>query len=493
MNINKRINKTGLLIALLFFFAIVYALISLVNHYCFRTYALDLGAYTNAMFDYMNFRWNDATVFLKEPVNLLADHFDLYLIIFSPLQFVFGTYTLLIVQIASILFGAFGVYKYILMYSGNQKIALAAMISFLLFFGIFSALAFDYHSNVVATMLIPWFFIFIRKKEFLKASLFYLLVIIAKENMSLWMLFICLGLIIEYRKEIRTLKFLLILSVLSLLYFYSVINLIMPAISGVERYVHFDFSILGETPAEALWFVITHPLQTFEYLFINHTVKPEGDYIKTELHLFVLLSGGFLLFFRPQYLLMLVPVYFQKMMHDDISKWGVHGQYAIEFAPVVIIGAFVFISDMQRSIWKKLLLYLTMVMILAVTIRRMDNTIAHSDTDNFRIYQAAHYKKPYELSAAYDAFHLIPPGSAVSTQSMFLPHLSLRDEIYQFPVIKNAEYIIISELERTYPMERKEFDKLFSELLKSENWTLIYNRDGIFLFQRNQLNGSSQI
>lgn len=487
MTINKRINKTGLLIALLFFFAIVYGLISLVNHYCFRTYALDLGAYTNAMYDYIHFRWNDATVFLKEPLNLLADHFDLYLIIFSPLQFVFGTWTLLVVQIASVLFGAYGVYKYICIYSGNYRIAMIAMLSFLLFFGVFSALAFDYHSNVVATMLVPWFFLFVRKKAFLNASFFFLLIIIAKENMSLWTLFICLGLIFEYRKEIRTVKFLILLSAISIIYFYSVINLIMPAISGGERYVHFDFSILGNFPAEALWFIIIHPWQTFEYLFINHTANPEGDFIKTELHMFVFISGGFLLFFRPHYLLMLVPVYFQKMMHDDISKWGINGQYAIEFAPVLVIGAFVFISDLKKIKWRSLLAYFVMVLILAVTVRRMDNTIAHSDTDNLRIYQKAHYDKPYELSAAYEALDLISPASVVSAQSMFLPHLSLRDNIYQFPVIKNAEYIIVSEAERTYPLEQKEFNKLISEISESENWVILYEREGIILFQRKNI------
>ncbi len=87
----------------LFFFGIIYSLISLVNHYCFRTYALDLGAYTNALYDYIHLQWNDSSVFKEVPENLLSDHFDLYLILFSPFIYLFKTYTLLIIQIISVL------------------------------------------------------------------------------------------------------------------------------------------------------------------------------------------------------------------------------------------------------------------------------------------------------------------------------------------------------------------------------------------------------
>ena len=78
----NRIDKRLFLVVVVF--GILYCMISLVNHYNFRTYALDLGAYTNALYDYVHFRWNDSTVFKEVGENLLSDHFDLYLIIWSP-------------------------------------------------------------------------------------------------------------------------------------------------------------------------------------------------------------------------------------------------------------------------------------------------------------------------------------------------------------------------------------------------------------------------
>ena len=95
------------------FFAIVYSLISLVNHYNFRTYAYDLGLMNNAMYDYAHFRFNNCTIIQPELKNYLSEHFELFILLLSPFSYLFGTYTLLIFQIVAILFGGFGVYRYI--------------------------------------------------------------------------------------------------------------------------------------------------------------------------------------------------------------------------------------------------------------------------------------------------------------------------------------------------------------------------------------------
>jgi len=468
----------------MFLFVVVYATISLVNHYFFRTFALDLGAYTNALYDYMNFKWNDSTVFLDQPSNLLADHFDLYLILFSPLAYILGTYTLLIVQIVFILVGGYGVYSYVLLQTSRKRMALFALMSFFCFFGIYSALGFDYHSNVIAAMLVPWLLLFVHSKQMLKAGLVFVFMIVGKENISLWLFFICLGLLWEYRKNPYQVRYLSVFSLVAIAYFYTVIHYIMPAFANGEDYRHFGFSVLGGNMFEALWFTISHPLTSIGHLFINHTGDVSNNYVKAELHLFVFLSGGFLLVFKPRYLFMLIPVYFQKMMHDEPAKWSVHGQYAIEFAPLVVIGAFAVISSIRKEKFRNILMVFVLILTVAVTVRRMDNTIFHSDTDNLRFYQAAHYHKNYYTGNVYKAFTLIPRDAVVSAQSMFVPHLALRDHIYQFPVIKDAGFVLVSEKERSYPVSPEEFQQLISSFKISDEWVVIFEKDGLLLLKR---------
>src|SRR4051812_12664535 len=97
---------------IILFFCIIYCSISLVNHYNYRTYALDLGLFNNELYDYAHFQSNDYGLMKESFSNPLADHFSLVVIIFSPLYWILGSYTMLILQIAFILLGGYGVYKY---------------------------------------------------------------------------------------------------------------------------------------------------------------------------------------------------------------------------------------------------------------------------------------------------------------------------------------------------------------------------------------------
>lgn len=126
-------------------------------------------------------------MFGREPALALSDHFDLYLMLLSPLVYVFGTYTLLIVQIAAVLLGGWGVYKLIGLYTDDDGMPLLAMAAFLFSFGVIHPFAFDYHSNVLTAMMLPWMLYFLKQKRYALASLFVVLFVIGKENMSLWL------------------------------------------------------------------------------------------------------------------------------------------------------------------------------------------------------------------------------------------------------------------------------------------------------------------
>ena len=135
--------------------ALLHALVAFPNHYLFRTYALDLGLYTHTAWHYLHGTIHDSTLFQAVAAPMLADHFDLLLVLFSPLLLIFGTWTLPLVQWISIIAGALGVRAFLLTCGSSERLAVSGMAIFLCFFGVFAASAFDYHSNVVATMALP--------------------------------------------------------------------------------------------------------------------------------------------------------------------------------------------------------------------------------------------------------------------------------------------------------------------------------------------------
>ncbi|MCX7728075.1 MAG: DUF2079 domain-containing protein, partial [Bacteroidia bacterium] len=391
------------------FFGIIYSLISLVNHYCFRTYALDLGAYTNALYDYIRLQWNDSGVFKEVPENLLADHFDLYLMAFALFSLVLKTYTLLVWQIVAILVGGYGVYRYFKTRTDIQVplyLPFVMMLSFFLFYGIYSALSYDYHSNVVASMLVPYLFLFIREKKYLKSFFVLVLICIAKENLSLWMSFVLLGLIIERYKEMDTVKYLSVFLIFSGIYFFMITQVVMPLFSNDGKFLQFKYSVLGQDYVSAIYYILTHPIEACKILFINHTQHPNANYVKAELHVFVLLSGLWALFFKPSYMVMLIPIYFQKLFHDNYLMWGIDAHYSIEYAPILVIGAGESFLSIKNHKTQKILTYLFCILNLVCTIRLMDRTIMFTNKSRIRIYQSSHYQRDFKLDDVYNAIQL---------------------------------------------------------------------------------------
>lgn len=480
-NINRlksKVEKNKYLLLILVFFGIIYSLISFPNHYFFRTYALDLGLYTNALFKYGHFNFADSLMIKNFYESLLGGHFDLYLILLSPLHYLFGTYTLLILQIVFILIGSVGVFTFFKLQENDKPIiAYWAMIYFLLFFAVFSAVSYDFHSVVIASSLIPWFFYQFKKQNYLSSLLLLVFILISQENISLFMLFISVGLLFEYRKNKEALYVLLGFSSLSLLYFICVAHLIIPLFSINESYTGFLYTQLGKTPLDALQNIISNPFHFVRLLFENHSLNVKHNYIKMEMHLFLLFSGSYLLFLKPQYFIMLIPIYVQKFFHDLSGVWGVGGQYSIEFAPIFALGIFSVIHDFKNKPTKNALISMVMIGAIFTTIRSMDKTIEFTNKTNIRFYKIAHYQKNYNVSEVYKQINLIPADARVSAQSPFVPHLALRNYIYQFPIIKDAEYIIYSSKESPYPLKKEEFLAEITKLENSNLWKIIFKNE----------------
>jgi uncharacterized membrane protein len=469
------------------FFAVVYSLLSLVNHYNFRTYAYDLGLMNNALWDYAHFRFNNCTLLQPELKNYLSEHFEIFTMLLAPFSYIFGTYTLLIFQIAAVLFGGFGVYKYIKEISSSERISFLAQLHFYCFYGIFSALNFDFHNNVLGAMFVPWFFYFFHLRKWKWAALIFIFQISTKENMPLWMAFVCAGISLLYWRDKTQRLVSIAYCLLSVAFFVVVVKFVMPALANQgEAYVQFrsNYSSVGSSLSEILTTIFTRPIYILKLLFLNHTGTPFGDYYKMETYIFVLLSGGVLFFIRPQFLVMLIPVFAQKMFHNDFLKWGIGDHYSIEFAPICSIGAFYILTKLKNEKWKNYSAYAITFLSLAVAIRSFDNSYTYFDRTRQRIYKESHYKKEYDVAEAYRALKLIPDDAKVSAQSPFVPHLAFRDYIYQFPVIHDAEYVVFSYEERTYPLTKQSFAVQVAMLLNSNEWEKIYDTNQMVILKK---------
>ncbi len=460
-------------------FAVIYGLISFVNHSLFRTYTLDLGFYTNALYDYRYFSFNDSSLISEEGANMLGGHFEPILFLFAPFSFIFGTYTLLLIQILFILAGGFALWHYFL--PNGRGLALSALIFYLGYFTLYAALAFDFHTNVVAASMLPFLFLFFSRGKRIALMTVFVLMLLCKENISLWLVFVFAGMALMYRKEA---VFLGSLSALSFLYFVSVIYVVIPSFSESGRYSGFLYSALGNSPGEALIFMISRPLEAFRLLFVNHSDNPLAEGYKAEFHLLILFTGLPLLLRKPGFLLMTVPLYFQKMFHDDPSMWGVGFHYGAEFAPLLALGVFSAVASVPKENFKRFLLILMPVLSSAVTFRTMDQTEMFTDKNRIRFYQTGHYSRTYDVKPVKAILKNIPPDAKVSAQSPFVPHLALRDHIFQFPIMKDAEYVLFSTEENSYPLTPEDFESKTAEFFHHPDWELWQQAGNFYAFRK---------
>ena len=424
---------------------VMYCLISLVNHYLFKTYALDLGLYTHAMYDFLHGRIDDCSMFKDQPQSILGAHFDLYLFFLSPLVFVFGSYTLLVVQIVAVLLGGWGVYKLIGLYTDDDWLPILATAILFFSFGVIHPFAFDYHSNVLTAMMLPWLLYFIKKQQFWQSSLMVVLFVLGKENLSLWLFFIAIALMWDYRKDRKTLWYLLGYALFGLAYFLIINMVVMPKIGGegISRYHH-----LGNNYAEIALQLITHPGETLRLLFANTSGLERCDGVKEEFFVCALATGLLFTILKPNYFLMLIPLIGQKMLSTYHLFWGVSLQYSVEFMPVLVISSFLVIIKLKNKVLRMVLAVALLVSTILTTFYTIEVPRSYVVLDQTCIYQGRHYEqKKFDATYARQLIKQIPDDASVSAASMFVPHLALREQIYDLGNRPNphADYVLITQ------------------------------------------------
>ncbi|HEY6162226.1 MAG TPA: DUF2079 domain-containing protein [Bacteroidia bacterium] len=477
---------------ILLVFGFIFCSISLVNHYNFRTFAFDLGLFNNQLYDYAHFRMNDYSLMKEAFSNALADHFSLITPLVSPLYWIFGSYTMLLVQIFFLLFGGYGIYVYFKSRKPmNTWLAEMAAVHYFSFWALYSALGFDYHENVVAASLVPWFIYYFEQQKHAFSIWCLVLILIAKENMALWAVFISLGLAIIHRKERNRFFRALLYSGIAAVYFVTVVKFIMPSLGTNHPelgYHHFKYSSLGKNFGEAMQTIFLHPLHFIKLFFVNHLGDPDGDGIKRELYITLLLSGGFIFILRPAYAVMILPIIAQKVLSDDFGKWGINYHYSIELAPITCIALFNWIDKGTSVVRTAVITTAVLISTGLSTFYKLEYRVSKwYDPLTQQFYNPAHYKCEFDRKKLHEMLALIPDTAAVSASTQLVPRLAFRRDIYEFPIVDNASYVAVTEGSYVYPLTAYDFKKQIQDYLFSMEWEVLYAQSNIYLFHKKHL------
>ena len=504
-------------------FAGLYSLESLVNFYLFRSDGLDMAYFNQVAWDYAHLQY---AIYHLYPWgtfgNVFADHFGPSIFLFSWLTYFFGNYTLLLVQMGFILAGGIGMYKLVgleceripatlleakassLRITMYKWLPFAAAIHFWAMFPVVSSLGFDYHTIVLAAMVLPWFFYFFLRQKWGIAFGFFLFGLLCKESVAIWFVFICIGLLfvspgtIEKSPETskKTLKNHRIaaigLLVFTGLYFILVMGVIMPAfMEAGQSFRHFKYHVAGENGWEAYQTLINRPAYLLEAFFSNF--EPQAGRMigfKGETLIMVFLCGGFALLKKPGLFIMVLPIFLQKFLNDDPLKWSVHLHYCIEFTPLLTWVMFLWILSIKQDKWMAVAAVVAPLLCMALTYNIMVTPFGKKGhaylTEKTNIFSKKHYVNgAFDVNTVYEALETLPPHGIISAQNKLTPHLAMRDTLYMFPKVHNADYIIVNTADSHYPTPTKEeFDERFGKYLNSPEWVVTFNKPPCIVLKR---------
>ena len=403
--------------------AVAYASISIYRHDAFASNAFDLGVQDQTVWGYSQLQMIPNTVEMIR--NLLGDHFHPILMTLAPLYWIWNDVrVLLIVQAFLIAAGGIPIFWW-----GRQQLgvlpAIAFELAYLAFWGVLSAVVYDFHHIAFAVPAVSFglYAVLVKNNRLLWAMV--ALGLLTRENIALT--FAAIGVFVVLAQRRWRLGAALI--AVCAAWFLAVIEVVMPAIAG-RPYSHWTYDALGPGPGSALQHIVRHPISSLALLF-NNTIK---------LKLWGGLLGAwlFLPILSPIFLVA-IPELLERLWSSNPMLWSASFHYSLVIAPVL---AFAGIDTLARAgRWLAGRLHPLVPAGVAVATLAAGLLLTFGfvrPLDELGTYTWA--GQAAEIQSCLD---VIPPTASVSASDGLLPHLSHRREIYLLTMKTDADYVAV--------------------------------------------------
>lgn len=475
----KSVKKIELLFLLLFLSAVAatYSFISVNIHNHFMTFGLDLGYFDETI-------WKISRgVFPYSGVGciwLLEDHFQPILYLLAPLYWLWNDVRVLLVfQAIVMVFAALPLYLLSKKITQSINFSFGIVFSYLFFMGTQFAILNEFHQVTIAPLFLGLIFYALSDKKLKLYWLGILGLLFTKEDLTLLIAAIGIGLMIK--KETRKLG--LTTMIIGIAAFIFLVYWLLPAISIKGVYSHMDFGSAGYTPIDVVKKSISDPL-----FFIKSMVYPM---IKLRTIFQSLFTFGFLPIFAPAvYLLPLFEDFVSRFIYSgpQFTKWGLVNHHAATSAMLLAIssvyGAWRLVSliKLQKDRTKTF----TIVGLIIIFSTISADVIFHGPVNS--LFKKQFYEDEQWMKDDREVLSEVPQNASVGTQNNLAPHLTHRDNIYRLPYGLNSEYMVVDLHDgpnKYAPLSFSEMKDFVGNLLTTKRYSVIYQKGDAMLLKRN--------
>lgn len=456
-------------------YALFMSAVTVARHNTFGTYAFDLGIHTQALATIARRGYPLVTLYGPEAVNQFGDHFAPIFYLLTPLSVLFGdARALLVVQTLLLASGAAPVYLLARSKLAREALAVALAAAYLLFPALHGVNTFDFHEIALVVPLLLWSLYCLETGRFRLFGLFLALALATKEEVALTGVAIGLYILLVRHEPRRG----ALVMALSALYFVLVTAVLMPALGGgadVGRFEGLAVDGFGGF-AGVLMTLFTNPVYAFSYVFLD----PDKLLFLAQLLLpllgIPLLAGaGPWIVALPGFATLLLSSYRPQYLLDT--------HYSAIVIPSLFFLAALGLARVERR-RRAVALPLAAALLAASLLMNwqygwLGGKLFHG------------IPRPTERQRAIAALiDAIPPDASVSTLSRFVPHLASREQVYLYPTVNDADYVLFdAALDGDFfPLisrdPRGEAIERLLPLVAGGEYGLAGGQDGVLLLQR---------
>ena len=472
----RRATLGALVVAVLTLgYIVTMSVITVLRHNAFQTHAFDLGIQDQVVYNILHSGRMVTT--LLGPTTRVYDHFSPLFYVLAPVYALFqDARTLLILQSLFLGIGAIPVYLLAKDKIGRTSLAVALAACYLLYPALHGVNVGDFHQIAFVSSLLLFSLYFLERRRDLLFLTTLLLALAAKEEVALSVVAIGAYIVLAKRRWVLGLS----LALFGLAYFVVTTVWLMPLMGaiGSAEYRYAGFLIPGKGLFESFFrTVVTNPLYPVVYVF--------SDPGKLQYLVQLLLPVLFLPLLAPLTAwVAALPAFLLPLLTNSSAVYGLGSHYPAHLIPFVF---FLTVLALQRLHLSARRQTTVAVSLLAVSLA-MSFTYGQAISKQGDLLQ----RSSEHTAVVGDFVAEIPAGASVSTLSDIVPHLSSRQQIYLFPIVNDAEYVLFDSdpTANFWPYDsrgaRDDSIRGLLPLLYSGEYGLVRAEDSVLLLQQGQ-------
>jgi uncharacterized membrane protein len=495
INFTER-NAKKILFAFIVVYTLVFSSYTILMHYAFKTYAWDLGIFTQVLWNTINtekpFHYTLET-HVNPSQNFFGTHFSPILLLVLPLYAIYQSpVTLLIFQSFIISLASLPLYWIAKNKLNSELWGLTFAAAFLLHPALHGMNCFDFHTQAFIPLFFLLTFHFLDTRQWLKGFICAVLTLSTVEFAPILVIFLGLYFFVreisKFSKKnfVSTIKsvipsILLITSSISwfFLAFYIMYNINPLKSLGLPG----NWDNWGSSMPEVILNVIKNPITALGTL--------ANPIEKTYYFFSILAPTLFFVFLAPSELMLAVPWLFAALLSEYPPYYEFYFQYFGFIAGQIFISAIYgiknFVKPNKKSsktleLERKLMVLILIVsIILSLTISPIGLPVLT--------------RRPVQITRHVKILHnvlsYIPSNASVATQNDIFPHLSQRENIFilTWPLPLEVDYIIVDlkspHFLWTPAPSLPSLAESLSKVITTEKYGVMAYADGILLLNKN--------